>query len=144
MSTTCYCGHADCPVLGWNQSACLAAVRARAERAEAALRACDEALDELGCGACAVPPEADVGAVPGAVREAMTTLRARLAEEQRQHVESRRELSMAVATAQDVARRQREADLGTLGESHMTNEALAAARARVRATPLVTDQEESK
>ena len=138
MSTLTECGCDRCMEFQrqYDKEREVEAMRARAERAEAALRACDEALDELGCGACAVPPEADVGAVPGAVREAMTTLRTRLAEERRQHVESRRALSMALATAQDVARRQREACAATMAKCSSVWGDM------VRATPLVTDQEE--
>lgn len=43
------------------------------------LCAVDFYLDEFGVGACAVPPTSETAAIPGAVDEAMTTLRTQLA-----------------------------------------------------------------
>ena len=62
-------------------------------RLRALLVSCDERLDELGCGACYVPPRASVEAVPEAVGEAMTTMHKALA---RLRVERKRLVEAAV------------------------------------------------
>lgn len=62
--------------------------QSEAHRLRALLASCDERLDELGCGACSVPPRAPVEAVPEAVGEAMVTLRKALAQARRPLVPS--------------------------------------------------------
>lgn len=74
---------------------------------EAALRSVDSYLDEFSVGACDEPRTADVTAVPAAVRDAMDTMRTRLAELRKRNKELQAEVSAhAKACGEEMAQRE--------------------------------------
>lgn len=92
----------------------LNAVYDRCDVLENALKTIDFYLDEFDCGACEAPPTADVSEVPGAVFNAIDTLRLKLAEERKKNAEAAKRIAEleaessanAKACGEEMARRE--------------------------------------